>query len=181
MTQLLKGLKIIKPNILKDKRGKFYELWNKKIYYKLGIKNNFVQHNVSLSKYKGTFRGFHCQVPPFSQAKLVWCSKGSILDCVVDIRKNSRSYGSLYSYKLSNKNNIQIFIPIGFLHGFLTLEDNTEVNYKISQFYNPKFEHTVVYNDYNIGLKIPKNIPKVIVSKKDMNGITFRDFNSPYK
>ena len=179
--KLFKEIKIIKPKIYNDNRGVFYEIWNKKKYQKFGINNNFVQHNFSFSKNKGTFRGFHCQTPPFSQAKLVWCSQGSIMDFIVDIRKNSKSYGCFCSYKLSSKNNIQIFIPIGFLHGFLTLEDNTEVNYKVSNFYNPAFEETIIYNDKIIGLKIPKKLSKVILSKKDKNGIAFENFNSPYR
>lgn len=179
--KVFKGIKIIKPKIYNDNRGLFYELWNKKKYANLGIKNNFVQDNFSFSKKKGTFRGFHYQKPPFSQAKLVWCSKGSILDFIVDIRKNSKSYGSLCSYKLSSRNRIQIFLPVGFLHGYLTLENNTEVNYKVSNFYNPEFEETIIYNDKRIGLKIPKNISKVTISKKDKNGIAFKSFNSPYR
>lgn len=178
--KLLKDLKIIRPKIYKDNRGLFYESWNKKKFLKIGIKKNFVQDNFSFSKHKGTFRGLHYQKPPFSQAKLVWCSKGSIMDCVVDIRKNSSSYGELFSCKLSSKNKVQIFIPVGFLHGFLTLEDNTEVNYKVSNFYNPRYEETIIYNDKMIGLKIPKNFPKITLSKKDKKGIEFKDLESPY-
>jgi len=175
------GVQIIKPKINNDNRGLFYELWNKKKYANLGIKNNFVQDNFSFSKKKGTFRGFHYQKPPFSQAKLVWCSKGSIIDYVVDIRKNSKTYGELFSYKISSKNKVQIFIPTGFLHGFLTLEHNTEVNYKVSKFYNPEFEETILYNDKMIGLKLPKNIDKITISKKDMNGIAFKNLISKFK
>lgn len=179
--KLFKEVKIIRPKIYRDNRGLFYEPWNKKNFIKIGIKNNFVQDNFSFSKNRGTFRGLHHQKPPFSQAKLLWCSKGSIMDFVVDIRKNSSSYGCFFSCKLSNKNKIQIYIPVGFLHGFLTLEDNTEVNYKVSNFYNSEHEETIIYNDKTIRLKIPKNLPKITLSKKDKKGIAFKDFNSPYR
>jgi dTDP-4-dehydrorhamnose 3,5-epimerase len=179
--KVLEGIKIIKPKIYNDNRGLFYELWNKKKYANFGIKNNFVQDNFSFSKNKGTFRGFHYQKPPFSQAKLVWCSNGSIIDYVVDIRKNSNTFGELFSYKITSKNKTQIFIPIGFLHGFLTLEDNTEVNYKVSKLYNPEFEETILYNDRKIGLKVPKSITKITISKKDMNGIQFKDLIPKFK
>ena len=179
--KILNGLILINPKIHNDNRGKFYEVWNKKTFSKLGINDSFVQDNFSFSKNKGTFRGLHYQKPPHSQAKLIWCSKGSIIDYVVDIRKNSKTYGKVYNIKVTSKNRIQIFIPVGFLHGFITLEDNTEVNYKVSKFYNPRSEQTINYNDKILSLKIPKSINKIVLSKKDINGISFKDLKSPYK
>ncbi len=178
---MFKGLKIIKLKIHKDNRGEFTETWNKKTFNKIYIRDNFVQDNLSITKRKGTFRGLHYQRPPFGQSKIVRCSKGSIIDYVVDIRKSSKTYGEVFSIKLSKKNNLQIYIPVGFLHGFLTLEDNTEVSYKVSNFYNPKYEETIKYKDNKLDLKLPKNISKIILSKKDTNGILFSDLKSPYK
>ena len=178
--KILKGIKIIKPIIFKDKRGLFFEIWNKKNFSKLGIRKNFVQDNHSFSHKRGTFRGFHFQKPPFSQAKLVRCSRGSIIDVVIDIRRKSKTYGKYNLFKITSDNKLQIYIPIGFLHGYLTLEDNTEVNYKVSNFYNPKFEETIIYDDKMINFKVPKIFSKIILSKKDLTGISFASFKSPY-
>lgn len=178
--KILDGIKIIKPKIYKDKRGLFFEIWNKKNFSKLGIRNNFVQDNYSFSYNKGTFRGFHFQKPPFSQAKIVRCSRGSIIDVVIDIRRKSKTYGKYNLFRLTSNNKLQIYIPIGFLHGYLTLEDNTEVDYKVSNFYNPKFEETIIYNDKTINFNIPKRFSKITISKKDLNGISFANFKSPY-
>lgn len=163
---MIDGIKVIKPNIYRDNRGFFIETWNKKFFLSLGIKKNFVQDNFSFSKNKGTFRGFHFQRPPFSQSKLVRCSKGSLLDIVIDIRKKSPTYGKIFSIKLSQKNNLQIFIPIGFLHGFYTLENNTEVVYKVSNFYSPKHEETIKYEKKILNLNLSNKISKTIFSKK---------------
>ena len=179
--KIINILIIIYLKIHNDNRGNFYEIWNKKTFSKFGINNNFVQDNFSFSKHKGTFRGLHFQKPPFSQAKLIRCSRGSIIDYAVDIRKNSKTYGKVYSIKLTSINKFQIFIPIGFLHGFITLENNTEVNYKVSKFYNTKFEQTISYNDKILDLKFPKSIKKIILSKKDINGISFESLKSPYR
>ena len=143
----LKGCFIIEPNIFGDKRGSFFEVFNKKIFEeKIGLKINFVQDNQSISQ-RGVLRGLHLQKGEFAQAKLVRVIKGKVLDVAVDARKNSPTYGKHFSIELSEKNNKQLFVPRGFLHGFATLEDNTIFSYKCDNYYEPEAEGGVVYND----------------------------------
>ena len=120
----IEGLIIIEPQIFKDSRGCFFESWNAKKFKQLGINEDFVQDNQSVSS-KGVLRGLHFQNPPYAQAKLVRVIEGSVLDVAVDLRKNSPTYGEHVSVILSKQNNKSFFIPKGFAHGFLSLEDNT--------------------------------------------------------
>jgi len=161
------GVWEIYQNRFKDKRGYFFESFNKKKFNKLVKKNyNFVQDNISLSK-KMVFRGFHLQTKPFEQAKIVQVLSGEILDIILDLRKNSKTFGKIIKIYLSEKNNKQIFIPEGLAHGFLSLKDNTKILYKTSNFYSKKNEVTICYNDPNINLDLNK---KLILSKKAKNG-----------
>ena len=132
-----KGVILIEPKKHEDNRGFFSETFNKK---KIKEFDNleFVQDNQSLSLQRNIFRGLHFQIPPFAQDKLVRVIKGSILDFVLDIRKSSKTFGQIESFKLSSENFNQIFIPKGFAHGFLTLEDNTETIYKVTNYYSPE-------------------------------------------
>jgi dTDP-4-dehydrorhamnose 3,5-epimerase len=166
----INGLILIKTRCFFDNRGHFFESYNKKIYSKIGIKDNFVQSNFSLSK-KKVLRGLHFQKKK-PQGKLISVIKGEILDVVVDIRKNSKTYGKYASFSLSEKNGNQLWIPKNFAHGFLSLSNNTIVNYKCTDFYDPKDQHTIIWNDKN--LNINWNIKKPIVSKKDENGVFFK-------
>ena len=125
----IEGLVIIEPNVFEDDRGYFYESYNQEKFSENGIKDVFIQDNQSLSQ-KNVLRGLHFQNPPFSQAKLIRVIQGSVLDVAVDLRKNSPTYGHQYSAKLSATNKKMFFIPEGFAHGFLTLEDNTIFSYK---------------------------------------------------
>ena len=129
----IQDLLIIQPRIFADDRGYFYESYNKKIFLKLGLDLNFVQDNQSLSQ-KGVLRGLHFQNPPFAQGKLVRVIQGSVLDVVVDIRSNSPTYGQHEKVILSGENKTMFWIPPGFAHGFITLEDNTIFTYKCTWF-----------------------------------------------
>ena len=174
-------LKIFNPNRFDDRRGFFSEIWSKKNYFHKGIETDFVQDNISFSKNIYTLRGLHLQIPPFDQAKLIRCSKGKILDVAIDVRVNSPKYGLAVSVELSYDNGRQIFIPSGFLHGFLTLEDNTEVTYKCSNYYSKDHEITVNFDDKDIKIDWPGNKNNFVISDKDLNGIKIEDFNNPFK
>ena len=170
-------LKIIKPQIYKDFRGYFYESYNTKHLNEL-LKNKieFVQDNVSKSK-KWVIRGLHYQKKPFSQAKLIRVIKGKIFDVAVDLRKKSKNYGKYFSVILSAESKKQIWIPEGYAHGFLALTNNTEVQYKTTQYYSPRHEITIRWNDRKININWPLKLNKIIISKKDQkNSITFAKF-----
>ena len=165
----LKGCFIIEPKVFGDKRGNFLEIFNKKIFKdKTGLEIDFVQDNQSISQ-RGVLRGLHMQKGILSQAKLVRVVKGSVLDVIVDVRKDSPTYGKHFSIELSEANYNQLFVPRGFLHGFVTLEDGTIFSYKCDNSYNKEAELGVTYNDkdLNINWKIPS--VDIILSEKDAN------------
>jgi dTDP-4-dehydrorhamnose 3,5-epimerase len=165
----LKGCFITEPKVFGDKRGNFFEIFNKKIFKdKTGLEIDFVQDNQSTSQ-RGVLRGLHMQKGIFSQAKLVRVIKGSVLDIVVDVRKDSSTYGEHFSIELSEDNNKQLFVPRGFLHGFVTLEDQTIFSYKCDNYYKPESEVGVIFNDkdLNINWKIP--LVDIMLSEKDAN------------
>ena len=165
----LKGCFIIEPKVFGDKRGNFLEIFNKKIFKdKTGLEIDFVQDNQSISQ-RGVLRGLHMQKGILSQAKLVIVVKGSVLDVIVDVRKDSPTYGKHFSIELSEANYKQLFVPRGFLHGFVTLEDGTIFSYKCDNAYNKEAELGVTYNDkdLNINWKIPS--VDIILSEKDAN------------
>ena len=173
----IEGLIIIEPQIFKDSRGAFFESWNAKKFKQLGISEDFVQDNQSVSS-KGVLRGLHFQNPPYAQAKLVRVLKGSVLDIAVDLRKNSTTYGMHVSVILSDQNNKSIFIPKGFAHGFLSLEDNTVFNYKCSDYYNKDSEGSLLWNDED--LKIDWQIDNPLVSEKDLQADLFKNFKTKF-
>jgi dTDP-4-dehydrorhamnose 3,5-epimerase len=137
----------------------------------------FVQDNFSSSN-KGVLRGLHFQNPPYSQGKLVQVIAGSALDVAVDLRRNSETYGQQVKVLLSSEKRNQFWIPEGFAHGFLALEDNTIFSYKCTNYYNPQSEVTILWNDRN--LKIDWQIDNPIISPKDKEGVLFKDFNTPF-
>ena len=167
----IRGLILIKTNKFFDRRGCFFESFNKKIYSKIEIKNSFIQDNFSISK-KNVLRGLHYQKKK-PQGKLIRVIKGKILDVAVDIRKNSKTFGKYQSFILSEDNCKQLWIPKNFAHGFISLSSNTIVNYKCTDFYDPKDQNTILWNDKDLKIKWP--IKKPIMSKKDKDGIFFRD------
>ena len=173
----IQGLIIIEPQIFKDSRGAFFESWNAKKFKQLGINEDFVQDNQSVSS-KGVLRGLHFQNPPYAQAKLVRVIKGSVLDVAVDLRKNSPTYGMHVSVILSEQNNKSFFIPKGFAHGFLSLEDNTVFNYKCSDYYNKESEGSLLWNDED--LKIDWQIDNPLVSEKDLKADLFKNFKTKF-
>lgn len=172
----LKGCFIIEPNIYGDKRGRFFESYNQKEFeLKTKLKINFVQDNQSISQ-KGVVRGLHLQRGDFAQAKLVRIIKGEVLDVVVDVRKNSKTFGQSFSCVLSEENNKQLFIPKGFLHGFSVLEENTIFSYKCDNYYNQESEDGVIYNDPDLNIDWMLNEEEIIVSNKDEKLKSFVEF-----
>lgn len=161
----IKGLLIIEPKVFEDERGSFFESYNKERFKELGINVNFVQDNQSIS-HKNVLRGLHFQKEPYAQDKLVRVTRGSVLDVAVDLRLNSPTYGKWASVNLSEKNGLMFFIPKGFAHGFLSLEDNTVFQYKCSNIYSKDHEDGLLWNDPN--LAIDWGISNPIVSKKDL-------------
>lgn len=162
------GPLIIVPSIFKDTRGVFLEKYNYKSFFKIGIKHNFVQDNLSYSK-KNVLRGLHFQ-KKFPQGKLVKVVKGEIFDVIVDLRKNKKSFGKHLSFRLSDKSHNQLWVPPGFAHGFCVLSKEAKVEYKCTEFYKPKDEYTLKWNDNELKINWP--IKKPIVSEKDSLGLT---------
>lgn len=172
------GVKVIYPRVFEDSRGYFYEFYNKQSFIDAGITEEFVQSNQSLSQ-KGVLRGLHFQLPPHAQSKLVRVIQGSVLDVAVDIRVGSPTYGKHFTIELNASNKTMLYIPVGFAHGFLTLEDNTLFSYKCGNFYNKESESGLMWNDPQIG--IDWNIENPILSEKDMYNALLNDFKSPFK
>ena len=161
------AVKVLRPKKLGDHRGFFSETYNKKTLAALGIHLEFVQDNQSLSAEKGTIRGLHFQTPPFAQDKLVRVVQGSILDVAVDLRKNSPTFGKHVSVVISAKEWNQILVPIGFAHGICTLEPNTELIYKVSNYYSPEHDKGLLWNDPALGIHWPVQESEAILSDKD--------------
>ena len=174
----INGVFLIKPQVFKDNRGHFFESFNsKKFNEDTGLDVQFVQDNQSLSS-KNVLRGLHFQHPPFAQAKLVSVIKGEVLDVVVDIRKESDTYGEYIAENLNEENHHQLFIPEGMAHGFLTLKDDTIFSYKCSNYYDKGSEDGIIWNDSN--LKIDWKIKNPLVSEKDQLAQNFTSFVSPF-
>jgi len=171
----IEGLLVFIPDVFSDERGCFFESWSKKHFKE--IKFEFVQDNQSLSK-KGVLRGMHFQNPPYEQGKLVRVIKGAVIDVAVDIRKGSVTYGKYFSVKLSEKNKKIFWIPPGFAHGFLSIEDDTVFSYKCTNIYNKESEGSLLWNDSD--LDIDWGIIKPLVSAKDMCATHFKDFESKF-
>jgi dTDP-4-dehydrorhamnose 3,5-epimerase len=171
----IEGLLIIKPKVFEDERGYFYESYNEQAYQQNGIAMNFVQDNQSKSK-RGVLRGLHFQNPPFAQGKLIRVLSGCVFDVAVDIRKDSETYGQWHSVILSEDNKLQYWIPPGFAHGFLTLENDTILSYKCTELYNKGAEESIRWNDPD--LKISWSYYDPILSDKDKDATLFKDFVS---
>ena len=174
------GLVILTPKRFGDERGFFSESWNRKVLSGLGIEIDFVQDNHSLSRAVGTVRGLHYQSPPHAQAKLVRCGRGRIFDVAVDVREGSPTFGQWYGLELSFENGRQLMIPEGFLHGFMTLEPDSEIIYKCSDYYAPECDGSVRFDDPDIGIEWPLSGVQFTVSAKDRDARSFSDFQSPF-
>jgi dTDP-4-dehydrorhamnose 3,5-epimerase len=173
----LSGAVVIQPKVFTDTRGYFFESYSKEVFFKNNISDEFVQDNESLSQ-KGVLRGLHFQNPPHAQAKLVRVICGSVLDVAVDLREKSPTYGKYFSVVLSASNKTMLYIPVGFAHGFLVLEDNTIFSYKCSRTYNKESEQGILWCDAD--LNIEWGIREPILSEKDRNAQKFRDFKSKF-
>ena len=161
----IEDLFIIEPQVFGDSRGWFMESWSQKKMEEAGLFYNFVQDNHSFSAVKGTLRGLHFQKGSSSQAKLVRCVRGAVLDVAVDLRKNSKTYKKWVGCILSEENKKQFLIPRGFAHGFLTLTDNVEFVYKADNYYDPQADRNIIWNDEEIN--IDWGIENPILSEKD--------------
>ena len=175
----LAGLVSVTPKRFGDHRGFFAESYSRRGYAGLGIAAEFVQDNHSLSAQRGTVRGLHYQAPPHAQAKLVRCGRGAIFDVVVDIRLGSPTYGHWASCELSAQNGAQWFIPVGFAHGFMTLEPDSEIIYKCSDYYAPETEGSLLWRDPVIGIHWPLE-GDVTISDKDAVAPLLADLESPF-
>ena len=167
---------LLTPRVYKDERGYFMESYNQK-KVEILIKDRFVQDNESES-HKNVLRGLHFQLPPHAQSKLIRVIKGSILDIAVDLRKESSTYGQHFKHILSGENKKQLYIPVGFAHGFLSLEDNTILNYKCSDYYDANTEASILWNDPN--LAIDWGIDNPILAEKDRLAQNFITFENPF-
>lgn len=172
---------VIEPKVWKDNRGYFYESFSARAFTEAGIEANFVQDNQSFSQ-KGTLRGLHAQKAPFAQGKLVRVIQGKVLDVAVDARKDSATYGQHFSIELSAENHKQLWVPPGFLHGFLTLEDETIFTYKVTSYYDKDSEVGVIWDDSDLNINWSKDLAKaeLLLSDKDLVLPAFKDFVSPF-
>ena len=161
----IKDLYMIEPQVFGDNRGWFMESWSQKKMEEVGLFYNFVQDSHSFSEKKGTLRGLHFQKGSSSQAKLVRCVRGAVLDVAVDLRKNSKTYKKWVGCVLSEENKKQFLIPRGFAHGFLTLTDNVEFVYKADNYYDPQADRNIIWNDEEIN--VDWGIENPILSEKD--------------
>lgn len=160
-------VKLLTPRIFRDERGFFSETWNVKTFAEAGIDVPFVQDNHAFSRPRGTLRGLHFQLPPFAQDKLVRVTRGSILDVAVDIRRGSATFGKHVSAVLSAENWSQLWVPKGFAHGYVTLEPDTEVIYKVTALYAPAYDRGLLWNDPALGIAWPMGADAVLLSDKD--------------
>jgi dTDP-4-dehydrorhamnose 3,5-epimerase len=172
-------VKIIEPKVFGDHRGYFFESYSAKVWQQHGLPTSFVQDNESKSS-KGVLRGLHFQAPPHAQGKLVRVVTGAVLDVAVDIRVGSPTYGQFCAYELTAENKRTLYIPPGFAHGFLTLEDNTIFQYKCTDFYHPESEGGIRWNDPDIGINWPESAG-LLLSEKDKVTPLLKDFQSPFQ
>ena len=175
----IKDLLIVEPKIWKDDRGYFFESYNKRNFNEAGINASFVQDNQSLSQ-KGTLRGLHAQSGEHAQGKLVRVIKGRVIDVAVDIRKSSETYGQHLAVELSEVNQLLFWVPPGFLHGFVTLENDTIFTYKVTGLYDKNSEIGVVWNDPELNIDWGISAEDVILSDKDKVLPLFKDLDSPF-
>ena len=174
----IQDLKVIKIDPFLDARGYFYEAYNKKDFEQIGITEEFVQDNQSMSQ-KGVLRGLHFQIN-HPQSKLVRCLKGKVYDVAVDIRKGSKTYGKYYGIELTEDNYTMFYVPKNFAHGFLVLSDVAIFSYKVNDFYHPNDEGGIIYNDKDLNINWP--IPsdpnfKILLSEKDQKNPEFKTLN----
>jgi dTDP-4-dehydrorhamnose 3,5-epimerase len=168
----LGDVKLLSPQVFRDERGFFYESYNERVFHRLGIPNHFVQDNHSSSK-QGVLRGLHYQKEQI-QGKLVRAIRGRIYDVAVDLRESSPTFKQWVGYELSDENRMQLWIPPGFAHGFVALSERADVAYKATDFYAAQFEHCILWNDPELGIRWPLD-GEPNLSKKDAGGVLLKD------
>ncbi len=173
----IEGLLIIKPKVFGDERGYFFESYNEQSYKLAGIDFNFVQDNISKSK-KGTIRGLHYQIGDKAQGKLCKVIYGKVLDVAVDIRFGSPTFGKYFSSELSEENHTQLWIPLGFAHGFSVLSDEAIFAYKCTAAYSKEHERAIIFNDHDLNINWKVDNP--IVSEKDLKAPSFKDISKDF-
>ncbi|MEM9370464.1 MAG: dTDP-4-dehydrorhamnose 3,5-epimerase [Pseudomonadota bacterium] len=171
----------LEPRRFGDNRGYFSETWNHKRLEEVGISVEFVQDNHSFSAEAGTVRGLHYQSPPSAQAKLVRVARGAVLDVAVDVRNASATYGKWVSEELSAENGAQLWVPRGFLHGFVTLTPDVDLLYKVDGYYSPESDGAVRFDDPDLGIDWGIDPSKAVLSDKDAKAPAFRDFVTPFE
>ena len=174
-------IRVLIPKKHGDRRGFFSEVYNRKTLASAGIAIDFVQDNHSLSAERGTVRGLHFQTPPFAQDKLVRVARGSVFDVAVDLRRGSPTYGRYVSAVLSAEAWNQILVPAGFAHGLMTLEPDTEIVYKVSEYYAPDHDAGLLWNDPALGIAWPIAENTAVVSEKDRGQPRLADFDTPFE
>ncbi|WP_085310537.1 dTDP-4-dehydrorhamnose 3,5-epimerase [Planktotalea arctica] len=176
----LSGVLILTPERFGDARGFFSESYSAQSFAQNGLHYDFVQDNHSMSSQVGTVRGLHFQAPPYAQSKLVRCGRGALFDVAVDIRKGSPTFGQWTGVELSFENGKQLLVPQGFLHGFATLEPDTEIVYKCDNYYSPECDGAVRFDDPDIGINWHLGGHQAILSDKDATAPLLKDFDSPF-
>jgi dTDP-4-dehydrorhamnose 3,5-epimerase len=174
----LEGVRLVKPAVFSDPRGFFLECYTRRDFEQNGIACTFVQDNHSRSATAGILRGLHFQCPPFAQAKLVRVIRGAVFDVVVDIRRSSSTYGAWQSFTLSAGDFTMLFVPQGFAHGFCTTEPDTEVQYKVDNYYSRQHERGILWNDPTLAIGWP--VARPVLSEKDRKLPTFDRIESPF-
>lgn len=176
----LHGVLLLEPRRFADNRGHFSETWNRTRMADQGLEYDFVQDNQSLSRVAGTVRGLHFQAPPYAQTKLVRCTQGALFDVAVDVRRGSPTYGQWTGHTLSAENGLQLLIPAGFLHGFVTQVDDTEICYKCTDYYAPEAEGSVRFDDPQIAINWGMGDTDLMLSDKDTDAGLMFDFETPF-
>lgn len=177
----IEGLVLFKPRKIEDHRGFFAETFRQNIFDEsVGVGQKFVQDNHSFSEKKGTVRGLHYQAPPHAQGKLVRCVAGKILDVAVDVRRGSPHFGQHVSAELSHENGHQLWVPAGFLHGFITLSDKCHVAYKVTDYYDHESENNVLWCDDDLAIDWGELQSSAIISDKDKDASAFSNWVSPF-
>lgn len=180
VAEALDGVKLIRARRFEDDRGFFSETWNARAFAAIGIDTAFIQDNHSRSVRTGTVRGLHYQAPPFAQAKLVRVSQGRVMDVAVDARAGSPTYGQHFKAELSAENGLQLFVPAGFLHGFMTLEDDCHVQYKVDNYYDKASDGAVRFDDPALAIDWGLPADRAVLSQKDADAPGWSEFASPF-
>lgn len=175
----IEGVVVIEPRIFEDPRGYFFESFSQDDFDSCVREVRFVQDNESRSSY-GVMRGLHFQRPPFTQAKLVRCVRGAVLDVAVDLRKGSPTYGRHVAVELTEENHLQLFIPKGFAHGFAVLSETAVFQYKCDEFYHPEADGGISILDSSLGIEWRIPVEHAVLSEKDTRHPLLKDFDSPF-